>query len=89
MTLALDSIIDFQELVKEPFFEESKIDFDHYFDDLIGVTKTENEKAQKVVLYIDNYNAPYVLTKPMHPSQTLFERRGERYYNKDRRNSEF
>jgi hypothetical protein len=70
-TLALDRIIEFQELVKEPFVEEEKIDFDHYFDDLIGVTKTENEKAQRVVLFIDKHNAPYVLTKPLHHSQKV------------------
>jgi hypothetical protein len=70
-TLALDRIIEFQELVKEPFVEEEKIDFDHYFDDLIGVTKTENEKAQHVVLFIDKNNAPYVLTKPLHHSQKM------------------
>lgn len=73
MTLALDRIIEFQELLKEPFVEDDKIDFDHYFDDLIGVTKSEEQKAQRVVLYIDNYNAPYVLTKPLHHSQQLLK----------------
>ncbi|OQP58666.1 helix-turn-helix transcriptional regulator [Niastella populi] len=73
MTLALDRIIEFQELIKEPFIDDDKIDFDHYFNDLIGVTKNEHEKAQRVVLYIDNYNAPYVLTKPLHHSQQLLK----------------
>jgi predicted DNA-binding transcriptional regulator YafY len=73
MTLALDRIIEFQELLKEPFVEDDTIDFDHYYDDLIGVTKSEDQKAQRVVLYIDNYNAPYVLTKPLHHSQQLLK----------------
>ncbi|WP_207514711.1 helix-turn-helix transcriptional regulator [Longitalea luteola] len=73
LTMALDRIIEFQELTKEPFIEEDKIDFDQYFSDLIGVTKNEQEKAIKVVLFIDKYNAPYVLTKPIHHSQQLLK----------------
>jgi hypothetical protein len=73
LTMALDRIIQFQELPKEPFFEEDKIDFDHYYDDLIGVTKNEQEKAIRVILFIDKYNAPYVLTKPLHHSQQLLK----------------
>jgi predicted DNA-binding transcriptional regulator YafY len=73
LTMALDRIIEFQELSKEPFYEEGGIDFDKYFDNLIGVTKNESDKANKVVLFIDKYNAPYVLTKPIHHSQQLIK----------------
>ncbi|WP_205511608.1 helix-turn-helix transcriptional regulator [Longitalea arenae] len=73
LTMALDRIIHFQELPKESFFEEPAIDFDHYFSDLIGVTKNEQEKAAGVVLFVDKYNAPYVLTKPIHHSQQLLK----------------
>ncbi len=72
-TMALDRIIEFQELNKEKFIEHEGIDFDLYFDDLIGVTKTEKDRANKVVLFIDKYNAPYVLTKPIHHSQKLIK----------------
>lgn len=70
-TMALDRIIDFQELTKEVFIEQEGIDFDTYFEDLIGVTKTPKDRAGKVVLFVDRYNAPYVLTKPLHHSQKL------------------
>lgn len=70
-TMALDRIIEFQELTKEKFIEHHGIDFDRYFDDLIGVTKTEKDRANKVVLFVDKYHAPYVLTKPIHHSQKL------------------
>jgi predicted DNA-binding transcriptional regulator YafY len=72
-TMALDRIIDFQELVKETFIDHDGIDFDQYFDNLIGVTKTEKDRASKVVLFVDKYNAPYVLTKPIHHSQQLLK----------------
>jgi len=72
LNLALDRIIDFQELVSEPFVEYD-IDFDTYFDDLIGVTKTERDRTQTIVLEVDKYNAPYVLTKPLHESQVILK----------------
>lgn len=73
LTMALDRIIEFQELTKEPFIEYEGTDFDLYFDDLIGVTKTFKDRAHKVVLFVDKYNAPYVLTKPLHQSQKLLK----------------
>jgi hypothetical protein len=72
-TMALDRIIEFQELPKERFIEHHDIDFDTYFNDLLGVTKNEKDKAQKVVLFVNKYHAPYVLTKPIHHSQQLLK----------------
>lgn len=77
LTMALDRIIEFQELTKEKFIEHEGVDFDRYFDDLIGVTKTEHERANKVVLFVDRHNAPYVLTKPIHHSQKLLRENEE------------
>lgn len=73
MTLALDRMITFQELPQEPFSEMEGIDFDIYYDDLIGVTKTQADKPSTVVLQIDKPNAPYILTKPLHHSQTVLK----------------
>lgn len=70
-TMALDRIIEFQELANEQFIERDDIDFDTYFDNAIGVTKNQADKSHKVILWVDKYNAPYVLTKPIHPSQQL------------------
>jgi predicted DNA-binding transcriptional regulator YafY len=72
-TLALDRIIEFQELNKEQFVAYDGVDFDRYFSDLIGVTKTEKDRAHKVILFVNKANAPYVLTKPLHHSQTLLK----------------
>jgi len=73
LNLALDRIIRFQELPKEPFITYKGIDLDHYFDDLLGVTKTEKDRAHKVILAVSKFQAPYVLTKPIHHSQQLLK----------------
>jgi len=73
MTLALDRILDFQELPGEPFVPYEGVAFDRYYSDLIGVTKSENDRPHKVILQINKANAPYVLTKPLHPSQTILQ----------------
>lgn len=73
LTMALDRIIEFQELSKEIFIEYEGVDFDRYFDDLIGVSKTEKDRPHKVILHVNPDNAPYILTKPLHHSQTLLK----------------
>lgn len=72
-TLALDRIVAFQELPNEKFIENDGIDFDRYFDDLLGVTKNEADRAHKVILHVNKYNAPYVITKPIHHSQQILK----------------
>jgi predicted DNA-binding transcriptional regulator YafY len=72
-TMALDRIVGFEEMAKERFLEEKSIDFDQYFNDVIGVTKTEKDKASRVLLHIEKRHAPYVLTKPVHHSQKLIK----------------
>jgi predicted DNA-binding transcriptional regulator YafY len=72
-TMALDRMIEFQELLKEPYVEYEGIDFDRYYDDLLGVTKSEQDRAHKVILHVNTPNAPYVLTKPLHHSQKLLK----------------
>jgi predicted DNA-binding transcriptional regulator YafY len=73
LTLALDRIIEFQELPNEPYVEYKGVDFDRYFEDLIGVTKSEKDRPHKVILKINKQNAPYILTKPLHHSQQVLK----------------
>jgi predicted DNA-binding transcriptional regulator YafY len=70
-TMALDRILDFQPLNKETHIEYEGVDFDRYFNDLIGVTKSERDRAHRVILKFDKTNAPYVITKPLHHSQVV------------------
>lgn len=71
ITLALDRIEKFELPENEDFILYDNIDFDTYFDDVIGVTKTEKNYARKVIFIVDKANAPYVKTKPFHPSQKI------------------
>jgi len=73
LTLALDRIIEFQELPNETFAEHDGVNFERYFDDLVGVTKSEKDRPSKVILHVDKFNAPYVVTKPIHTSQTVLK----------------
>ena len=71
ITLALDRFEYFEILENEYFVSFESVDFDTYFDDVIGVTKTLRDVSQKVIFVIDKNNAPYVKTKPFHPSQEI------------------
>lgn len=42
-----------------------------YFNDIIGVSIPENAVLQNIRLRFSAYRAPYLLTKPLHPSQRL------------------
>jgi predicted DNA-binding transcriptional regulator YafY len=73
LTLALDRILEVHEVSGEVFVEYNGVDFDRYYNDLIGVTKSENERPHKVILHVNASNAPYVLTKPIHASQQVLK----------------
>ncbi len=55
-----------------PYIENRDIEFNEYFEDVIGVTVLE-EATEKVILEIDNTLFPYVETKPLHGSQKVKE----------------
>ena len=44
-------------------------DWDDYFYDIVGVTRPQGVDIQEVVLNFSPVLAPYILTKPIHPSQ--------------------
>ena len=56
---------------------EENIYFDPvtYLDDMVGVTRDLTSERERVVLWVDACQAPYVLTKPLHPRQELMEER--------------
>jgi predicted DNA-binding transcriptional regulator YafY len=53
-----------------PYVENNHIDFNEYFEDVVGVTVYEKE-VEQVILEIDNILFPYVETKPLHGSQKI------------------
>lgn len=68
--LALDRIQQI-ELENRPFIENKDIDFDEYFDDVVGVTIYEDKKVEKIILKVEKSLLPYIETKPLHGSQKL------------------
>ncbi len=70
-TKALDRIVKFAP-VQVPFIPNTEIDFSTYFQDIVGVTKlSEHPVAEPIVLRFDGARYPYIVTKPLHPSQMV------------------
>src|SRR5690554_5426024 len=65
--LALDRIIAVEEKYDE--YIPSSIDFDEYFEDVVGVTIPENATIEKIRIRVEASLWPYIKTKPMHGSQ--------------------
>jgi predicted DNA-binding transcriptional regulator YafY len=70
LNLALDRI---QSITahEDDYIENTTIDLSTYYNDVIGVTKSPNQRDCEVVFWIDSANAPYVITKPLHHTQKL------------------
>ncbi len=73
MNLALDRIEAISVAGKEPYIENDLFDPVTFFDDVVGVTKNLNQRAEVIRFEVEPQNAPYVLTKPIHKSQLLIE----------------
>ena len=71
--LAVDRIVSIKEQ-REPYLENTKTDFEAYFKDVVGVTVHEDREKEEIVLEVNRQLLPYLLTKPIHPSQ-LHKRR--------------
>lgn len=72
INLALDRITLVTDS-KRKFIPNKEIDFDEYFEDIIGVTIANEAKVEKVVLKVGNSLFPYIQTKPLHGSQKVKE----------------
>lgn len=70
--LALDRIKSISQS-SEKYIENSTLDFGEYFEDIVGVSFTPNEKPIKIKLKINNEVTPYIMTKPLHGSQKKLE----------------
>ena len=66
--LAIDRIISVKE-TKGKYQKNNKIDWQGYFEDIIGVTKTVDAEPEKVVLHFKGRTGNYMETKPLHGSQ--------------------
>ena len=70
MILALDRIDQFKEINTEKY-QKPGFDVNTYLENVLGVSKMPNQKPQMIVMKIIKEHAPYIITKPVHPSQKI------------------
>lgn len=73
LNLAIDRIIDVK-CNEKIFLEMEEFNAEEYFRNVIGVTVNHGIQPEKMILFVNRKHAPYVLTKPIHPSQKLIEK---------------
>ena len=66
--LALDRI-ESTETSHQEYISNKDIDFQEYFDDMVGVSRPFGKELQKVVFRVANDLVPYIRTKPLHGTQ--------------------
>ena len=68
---ALDRIVKFS-IAKVRFEENDMIDYETYFDDIVGVTHDrKHPDVEHVVMRFSKERFPYVVSKPIHHSQQV------------------
>jgi predicted DNA-binding transcriptional regulator YafY len=70
--IALDRIEKIQ-TVNENYLTNTEIDFEEYFEDVVGVSVPNDSVVEKILLKIDAESWPYIKTKPIHGSQKIKE----------------
>lgn len=72
LTFSLEQIENIQDSPKK--YEQCNIDWNDYFDDMIGVSKKDNEKPQEIIFWASKRECAYLEGKPIHSSQKLLKR---------------
>ena len=75
--LALDRIISVEPAHDVAYQDNPRFDSEHFFDDVIGVSKNINNKPRRVKFWTNREQSKYVMTKPIHTSQSLVQRNPE------------
>lgn len=73
INLALDRITSIHENRKK-YVPNTEINFDEYFEDIVGVSVANEPVLQKIVLKVANSLYPYIKSKPIHGSQKVKEK---------------
>ena len=73
MNMALDRILSLTNS-KEDYIPNSNIDFDEYFEDVVGVTVDEDCPVEVIKLKINGKLWPYIDSKPIHGSQRVLKK---------------
>jgi predicted DNA-binding transcriptional regulator YafY len=73
ITLALDRIQAVEPAINELFHEQKNFDAHSWFSPIVGVTRNTGENPIKIIFWASSIHAPYIKTKPVHPSQQIVE----------------
>lgn len=74
--LALDRIVSI-EPCDVPYRDNPEFDPEHFFDNVIGVTKNIGNKTTCIKFWATRDQSQYIMTKPIHASQKLLGRNDE------------
>jgi predicted DNA-binding transcriptional regulator YafY len=74
LTLALDRIQSIIPAEHHKFIAPKNFDSSTYFTDIIGVTKNIGNTPKLIRFKASRQQAPYIITKPIHPSQKMEEK---------------
>lgn len=66
--LPLDRIVSLH-TSKKIYIHNQNTDFSEYFEDVIGVTISSDEKLEEISIWVSDNLFPYLKTKPLHGSQ--------------------
>ena len=66
--LAIDRIYDIKD-ISGKYHKNTKINWLDYFDDMIGVTRTDDSKVESIILNFYGKTCKYIESKPLHGSQ--------------------
>ncbi len=74
--IAIDRVISIRE-ARKAFVPNDLVDFEEFFDDVIGVSVPVNKKPVKVVIKVKKETVPYIQSKPLHGSQKVKQLKGD------------
>ena len=57
-----------------PYIINKEIDFEEYFDDVIGVTIPCNKPLCEIILRFSSERFPYIISKPLHGSMKVVDK---------------
>ncbi|GAB3575739.1 WYL domain-containing protein [Spirosoma luteolum] len=77
MNLALDRIQQVAPADPIDYLSRGPLDPETYYRHVVGVTVDEHLRVTQVKLLVNHAQAPYLETKPLHPSQRVLERRND------------
>lgn len=71
---ALDRIQNFNVEEDVAYIPNKEVDFEHYFDDVFGVTISPSDVEKiRVLLQFSKKQYPYIVSKPLHHSQEIVD----------------